>query len=153
MRQLCSDTRSPLQVHESSSFVYSDTVRSIPCFKNQESGSLTFRIMASQGQQINITLIDLGAASSSGWHSCVNYGHIMEVKTMQQTRICGGQHRRRGLMLSNSNLVEIHLEEHTSAKFMLEFAGFFLLLAILFVMYNGNGKHKTFISIKKMICS
>ena len=123
VRHLCKDSEHTMVIRDSPAFLYSDKIRSAPCLSNTHADSFNFKVLASEGQQINITLIDLETVSAASWQNCVNYGWVVDFKTRQQTMICGGQDRKKRIVLSNSNAVEMRLDYRSRAKFLLKFAG------------------------------
>ena len=118
---VCTNSGRVLTLRTSPVTVLNTQVQGLPCLQQPQSNTLAFFVRTSPGQNMNITLIDFGAVASSGWHSCVNYGRVIESKTQQQTMICGGQERRKPIMVSNSNQIEIRLEKHIEAQFALNF--------------------------------
>lgn len=100
-------------------FINSADLLELPCIKNQRADMVTLKLLASDGQQINMTLIDtLGQANG-----CMEYGRVIESKTRQQTVICGGRQRESWLMLSNANIIELQLKKQPAAKYLLKVEG------------------------------
>ena len=121
--EICSGEHRNIHLRENLGHIHSGNILSKPCLFDRHSSSAVFQLEASQGQQINITMVDFGQTSTKAWGSCVNYGRIVELQTNQQTMICGGGERTKHLMISNSNKVEISLQKYQNPKFMLRFEG------------------------------
>ncbi|ELU18017.1 hypothetical protein CAPTEDRAFT_197657 [Capitella teleta] len=123
VRSICSRPGKALQIENKPSYLTSDQITASSCLINPQSRSIVMSMTASLGQQINVTLVDLHAASASSQQrqgGCLDYGQIIESKTRQQKRICGGGHQReRWLMTSNSNLVEARFPQNMQGRFML----------------------------------
>ena len=121
LHSVCANSGRALTLHTSPVTIMNTQAQRLSCLQQPQSNTLAFFVKTSPGQNLNITLIDFGAVASGGWHSCVNYGRVIESKTQQQTMICGGQERRKPIMVSNSNQIEIRLEKHIEAQFALNF--------------------------------
>lgn len=83
-----------------------------------ESGHDTcpWRILASPGQKVNLTLFDFSiwqhkqdVNNTRGWTMCQRYATISERGGIRETPICGGDNRIRNIYISASNFVEIQL--------------------------------------------
>ena len=143
---MCDGGDSVLDLQRNAGFVSNEAVQSLPCLSHPYDQLVKFYAKTSLGQQINVSLIDLEVSSHKAWHTCVNYGQVVEMSTMQQTMICGGQRRNKYLMVSNSNKVEIRLNNHQKHSFLLQFEGnVYMNTSFAFFTQNASVCHLSFL--------
>ncbi|ELU05656.1 hypothetical protein CAPTEDRAFT_217504 [Capitella teleta] len=100
-----------IRLRDSSHVIASRQLASLPCFTSGQ--RWTRKIQASTGQQINVTLIDLEIGATVSSRACEEYGHVTDAHTKQSAPICSHGDRRKTLLISNSNILDLNLRAAT----------------------------------------
>ncbi|ELT94306.1 hypothetical protein CAPTEDRAFT_186335, partial [Capitella teleta] len=100
-------------------FLFSGDIISPECLRHRTTSDVTIFLKASPGQQINVSLIDFRSNPTDLETGCIQYGSVLDQKTSQENRICGGFRRESWVMTSNSNQVKVNLRANQNGIFLL----------------------------------
>lgn len=111
----CGHSPPSVLLSSSNSYIVHSSLRALPCWMD---GSFAIQLRVNHGQQINVSVVDF----ELDHRPCVHYGFILEGRTGQRAEICGGNGEQLVIM-SNSEMVEVHFERKDSQNFMLHYQG------------------------------